>query len=153
VLPLFGDRKPFPFVEGPYDAREAFFSPNGRYVAYASNESGSYEIYVQTFPDRTGKWQVSTAGGTHPRWRRDGKELFFVSGRQMMTVDVNTGTPQFQAGIPKPLFEADFLSGSYSPSVYAVTADGQRFLAVTTVEQQSISPITVVTNWPAALKP
>jgi Tol biopolymer transport system component len=153
ILPLFGDRKPFPFVQAPYNSREAFFSPNGRYIAYTSNESGRYEIYIQTFPDRTGKWQVSTTGGTHPRWRRDGKELYFLSADKMMAVDVNTDAPQFGAGIPKPLFEADFLSGSYSPSVYAVTADGQRFLAVIPVPQQAIPPITVVTNWPSDLKP
>jgi Tol biopolymer transport system component len=152
ILPLFGDRKPSPFVQAAYSAREAFFSPNGRYIAYTSNESGHFEIYVQTFPDRTGRWQVSTSGGTHPRWRRDGKELFFVSGQKLMAVDVNTAAPQFEAGIPKPLFEADFLSGTYSPSIYAPTADGQRFLAVIPVAQQSISPVTVVTNWPAALK-
>jgi serine/threonine protein kinase len=152
VLPLFGDRKPFPFIKGAYDAREARFSPNGRFIAYTSNETGNYEVYVQTFPDRSGKWQVSTAGGTYPVWRRDGKELYFVSGGKLMAVDVATDGPKFEAGIPKPLFAADFRPGNWS-SVYAPTADGQRFLAVTTVEQQSISPITVVTNWPADLKP
>jgi Tol biopolymer transport system component/predicted Ser/Thr protein kinase len=153
ILPLFGDRKPFPFVQDAYSAREAFFSPNSRYIAYASNESGNYEIYVQTFPDRTGKWQVSTGGGTHPQWRRDGKELYFVSGSKLMAVDVDTAGSQFEAGIAKPLFDADFLSGSYSPAVYAPTADGQRFLAVIPVAQQAIPPITLVTNWPWDLKP
>ncbi|MGB6198464.1 MAG: hypothetical protein WBF35_02830, partial [Candidatus Acidiferrales bacterium] len=154
ILPLFGDRKPFPFVQGAYSAREAFFSPNSRYIAYTSNESGSYEIYVQTFPDRTGKWQVSTGGGTHPQWRRDGKELFFVSDdNKMMAVDVDTAGPQFQAGIPKPLFDSDIVTGAYPPSAYVVTPDGQRFLAVTTPEQQALSPVTVVTNWPTDLKP
>jgi Tol biopolymer transport system component/predicted Ser/Thr protein kinase len=153
ILPLFGDRKPFPFVQDAYSAREAFFSPNGRYIAYASSESGIFEINVQTFPDRTGKWQVSTGGGTHPQWRRDGKELYFVSGSKLMAVDVDTAGSQFEAGTPAPLFQADFLSGSYSPAVYAPTADGQRFLAVIPVAQQAIPPITVVTNWPSDLKP
>jgi Tol biopolymer transport system component/predicted Ser/Thr protein kinase len=153
ILPLFGDRKPFPLSQGPYSARQAFFSPNGHYIAYTSNESGSYEIYVQTFPDRTGKWQVSAAGGTHPRWRRDGEELFFLSGNKMMAVDVSTAGPQFESGIPKPLFDADFLSASFAPAVYVVAADGQRFLAITPVAQQAASPATVVTNWPADLKP
>jgi len=152
ILPLFGDRKPFVFVGGAYDAREARFSPNGRYIAYTSNETGNYEVYVQTFPDRSGKWQVSTAGGTYPVWRRDGKELYFISNGQLMAVDVATGGPKFEAGIPKPLFSADFRPGNWS-SVYAPTADGQRFLAVTTIAQQSISPVTVVTNWPSDLKP
>jgi serine/threonine protein kinase len=152
ILPLFGDRKPFPFVQGAYDARQARFSPNGRYIAYVSNESGNFEIYVTTFPDRTGKWQVSTAGGTHPEWRHDGKEIEFVSGGKLMAVDVKTDAPQFEAGIPKPLFEADILTG-LANSIYAPTADGQRFLVVTTIKQQTISPITVVTNWAAELKP
>jgi len=152
ILPLFGDRKPFVFVGGAYDAREARFSPNGRFIAYTSNETGNYEVYVQTFPDRSGKWQVSTAGGTYPVWRRDGKELYFVSGSKLVAVDVTTAGPKFEAGIPKPLFSADFRPGNWS-SVYAPTADGQRFLVLTTVEQQSISPITVVTNWPSDLKP
>jgi eukaryotic-like serine/threonine-protein kinase len=152
VLPLFGDRKPFPFVQGDYDVRQASFSPNGRFIAYTSNESGNFEIYVQTFPDRSGKWQVSAAGGIHPEWRRDGKELFFVSDNKLMAVDVKTDGPQFQAGIPKPLFGAPFRSGRWN-SVFAPTADGQRFLAVTTTEQQNASPITVVMNWNANLKP
>jgi len=152
VLPLFGDRKPAPFVQDNYDTRQARFSPNGRYIAYASNQSGQYEIYVQTFPQASGKWQVSTGGGNHPEWRRDGKELFFVSGKSLMAVEVNTDGPQLSASIPKPLFEADFLPG-FSNSIYAPTADGQRFLAVTTIEQQAISPITVVTNWTSDLKP
>ncbi len=153
ILPLFGDRKPIPFVQAAYNTREAFFSPNGRYIAYISDESGTYQIYVQTFPDRTGKWQVSAAGGQHPQWRRDGKELFFLSGDKMMAVDVTTDGPQFEAGTPKPLFEADFLSGAFQPTTYVVTPDGQRFLAVTPVAQQAISPIAVVTNWPSDLKP
>jgi eukaryotic-like serine/threonine-protein kinase len=152
VLPLFGDRKPFPFVQEAYDARQAHFSPNGRYIAYTSSETGNYEIYVQTFPEHTGKWQVSAAGGTYPVWRRDGKELYFVSGNKLMAVDVKTDGPPFTAGIPKPLFEANFRPGNWS-SIYTVTADGQRFLAITDIVEQSIPPITVVTNWAAELKP
>ena len=154
ILPLFGDRKPFPFVQGNYEARQARFSPNGRYIAYATNETGSYEVYVQTFPDRTGKWQVSSGGGAHPEWRHDGKELYFISNGKMMAVDVSTDSPQFQAGVPKPLFAPDFRPDRGSGNgVYAVSADGQRFLVTTTVEQQTIAPVTVVTNWAADLKP
>jgi len=155
ILPLFGDRKPFPFVQGPYDVRGARFSPDGRYLAYVSNETGDYEIYVQTFPEHGGKWQVSTAGGRNPEWRRDGKELYFLSGERLMAVDVNTTGPQFEAGTPKFLFEAPFrpAPGVYLNAVYRPSADGQRFLAVTTTEQQLSSPISVVTNWTADLKP
>ena len=151
VLPLFGDHKPFPLVQGAYVARSAQFSPNGRYVAYASNESGDFEIYVQTFPDHSGKWQVSTAGGIDPEWRRDGKELFFIAGEKLMAVDVKTDGPQFEASIPKPLFQAHFLTGNWR-NRYVVAADGQRFLAVVPVEQQASSRITAVMNWTADLK-
>ncbi len=155
ILPLFGGRKPFPFVQSNYDVRQARFSPNGRYIAYASDETGDYEIYVQTFPEPGGKWQVSTGGGRDPEWRRDGKELYFVSGGKLMAVDVNTGGPQFEAGTPKSLFEVHFGSGTaINPNAtYRVTADGQRFLCVTSTGQQGPPPITVVTNWTADLKP
>lgn len=155
ILPLFGDRKPFPFIQGGFDARQARFSPDGRYIAYASDESGDYEIYVQTFPEQGGKWQVSTGDGRYPEWRRDGKEIYFVSAGKLMTVGVDTTGSQFQAGTPKPLFEEHFGGGSaINPNaIYRVSADGQRFLAVTTAGQQGPSPITVVLNWAADLKP
>jgi Tol biopolymer transport system component len=140
-------------VQGDYSSREARFSPDGQYVAYDSSETGDFEIYVQTFPEHSGKWQVSSGGGRNPEWGRDGKELYFLSGGKLMAVDVNTGGPQFEAGIPKPLFEAPFPVGGVEHALYRVTADGQRFLAVTTSGQQANSPITVVINWPADLKP
>ena len=154
ILPLFGDRKPFPFAQGNYEAREARFSPNGRYIAYASNETGDYEVYVQTFPDRTGKWQVSSGGGAHPEWRHDGKELYFISNGKLVAVDVSIDGPQFQSGAAKPLFAPDFRPDRGSGNgVYAVTVDGQRFLVATAVEQRTIAPVTVVMNWAADLKP
>jgi eukaryotic-like serine/threonine-protein kinase len=153
ILPLFGDRKPVPLVQDNYDTRQARFSPDGRYIAYASKESGQFEIYVQTFPQASGKWQVSSGGGTHPEWRHDGKELFFLSGTSLMAADVNTAGPQFSASIPKQLFDSDFQLG-FANSIYAPTADGQRFLAVTTMsQQQAPPPITVVTSWASDLKP
>jgi Tol biopolymer transport system component len=154
ILPLFGDRKPFLFVQGSTEAREARFSPNGRYIAYTSNETGSYEVYVRTFPDPTSKWQVSSGGGAHPEWRHDGKELYFISNGKLVAVDVSTDGPQFQSGVPKPLFAVDLRPDRGSGNgVYAVSADGQRFLAVTNLEQQTVAPATVVMNWAANLKP
>ena len=154
VLPLTGERKPFPFVQGSFAAREARFSPNGRYVAYASSESGRYEIYVQTFPEHLGKWQISTTGGGEPAWRRDGKELFYLNpDDKLMAVEVNTDSANFQAGIPKPLFQAQLITGFLWRNRYVVSADGQRFLMLTPAGEAAPSaPITVVLNWPALLE-
>ncbi len=153
-LPLTGERKPFPFVQGSFAAREARFSPNGRYVAYASSETGRYEIYVQTFPGHLGKWQVSTSGGVEPTWRRDGKELFYLGpDDKMMAVEVNTDSSQLQAGIPKPLFQAQLAANIFLRNRYVVSADGQRFLMLSPAGETSSAPLTVVVNWPAGLKP
>jgi Tol biopolymer transport system component len=76
LLPLFGDQKPTPFIQTEFNESQGRFSPDGRWVAYISNESGPFQIYVQSFPSSGGKWQVSTNGGAQPQWRRDGKELF-----------------------------------------------------------------------------
>jgi eukaryotic-like serine/threonine-protein kinase len=153
ILPLFGDRKPIPFVQGNFGARQARFSPNGRYIAYASQETGNYQIYVQTFPQQGGKWQVSTVGGLNPEWRSDGKELYFLSDAGLMAVDVDTTRPQFEMGIPKLLSGVDFVTGGFPNALYRPSADGQRFLAVTTTAtQEANSPITVVLNWTTDLK-
>jgi len=153
-LPLTGERKPFPFVQGSFSAREGRFSPNGRYVAYASTESGRYEIYVQTFPEHLGKWQVSTSGGIEPTWRRDGKELFYSTpDDKMMAVEVSTNSANFQAGIPKPLFQAQLVPGFLWRNRYVASADGQRFLMLTPTGDAASVPLTVVLNWQAGLKP
>jgi len=159
ALPLFGDRKPFPFVQGKFAATSAQFSPNGRYVAYTSNETGRHEVYVQTFPQHTGKWQISTSGGEQPMWRRDGKELFYLShgesasgGDTLMSVAVDTNSAAFQAGIPKELFETQLIPLWLWRNVYAVSPDGQRFLMIVRAAQTKPQPITVVLNWPALLK-
>ncbi|HYM12977.1 MAG TPA: protein kinase [Bryobacterales bacterium] len=152
TLPLAGGeaRKPAPLLQGPFSEQQSQISPNGRWIAYASTESGRPEVYVQSFPPGRGKWQVSTAGGNVPRWRRDGKELFFEIQNRLMAVDVKTDGPSFEAGIPKLLFEAPF--GPLNRNNYVATRDGQRFLIVTAAEQTVSSPITVVINWLAAAK-
>ena len=153
ALPLFGDRKPIPFVGGGLSASSAQFSPNGHYVAYRSIETGRNEIYVQTFPQQTGKWQISASGGTEPMWRRDGKELFFLTPDQkLMAVDVNTNAGTFQAGIPKELFQAQSIPPWYWKNIYVPSADGQRFLMLAPASEAKAAPITVVVNWTAALK-
>jgi serine/threonine protein kinase len=154
ILPMFGERKPFVFLQTPFGEHQGRFSPNGRWIAYSSNESGTNQIYVRPFPPASGQWMVSTNGGAQPQWRGDGKELFYVSAdRKLMAVDVKEERNTFAAGTPKLLFEirtviAFFVGGSQ----YDVTRDGQRFLIISPIEESSPSPLTVVLNWTAGLK-
>ena len=102
-----GERKPFPVVQTPFDEAAGQLSPDGRWVAYQSNESGSVEIYVRPFPGPGGQWQVSTAGGSQPRWRSDGKELFYVApDARLMAVPIAVGADSqtLESGAPVPLF-------------------------------------------------
>jgi Tol biopolymer transport system component len=150
ALPLSGDRKPFPIIEDPLGQGEPEFSPDGRWIAYRSLESGRREVYVRAFPPSGGKWQISTGGGQEPKWRRDGKELFYVAGTSIMAVEVRTDGAGFEFGAAKPLFEIRAMP--FVPhSQYDVTADGQRFLVNTTIEENLTRPITVVLNWTATL--
>jgi Tol biopolymer transport system component len=153
VLPLApdrsGDRKPFPYLETAFNESFAKLSPDGRWLAYRSDESKQYEIYVQTFPTPGGKWEVSTNGGGYPVWSKDGKELFFIdrTGR-MMAVEVRGGGAKFEAGVPKPLFDTRFPFGN---AWYDVSKDG-RFLIPTPVGESANQSIMVVVNWTAGLK-
>ena len=152
VLPLFDERKPVPYLQTDFVERSGRFSPDGRWVAYVSNASGKAEVYVRNFPDQGGQWQISNGGGDHPRWRRDGRELFYIAADgKLMATEVNGSSGTFEFGIPKPLFglRVNF-GGSASP--YDVAADGQRFLAASLVEQDVAPPATVVLNWMAGLK-
>lgn len=150
VLPLSGDRKPFPYIKTNYMETSARFSPNGRWVAYVSNESGNYEIYVQSFPTPGQAIRISSEGGMDPRWRRDGRELYFVSldGR-FMAADVKTDGG-FSAGLPKPLFR---FSGNPQTTrrSYWPSPDGQRFL-VMKMSDDSAAQIQVTVSWTEALK-
>ncbi len=155
--PASGLRKPIPFLTTPADEMFGQFSPDGTRIAYVSDESGRREVYVRDFaPDRVpavgaGKWLISTAGGDKPRWRHDGRELFFLSldRRKMMAVSVKLA-PAFEPGIPAPLFDVDAAIG-FAP--YDVSADG-RFLINTPIAADAMtsSPITVILNWTAGLK-
>ncbi len=155
VLPLQGDRKPIPLLRTQFNERSGQFSPDGRWIAYISDESGSDEIYVREFYsgsaqgpwDAGSKWLISKGGGTDPRWRGDGKELFYVaSDGKLMAVDISA-KPVFQAGAPRPLFQLPpgFIGGE-------VTADGRRFLVGVPLAQSASVPFTVVLNWQATLK-
>jgi len=151
ILPLFGDGRPYPFLQTQFTESQAFFSPDGRWLAYTSNESGRTEVYVQTFPQTGGKWLISSGGGSQPHWRSDGKEIFYVSpDRTLMAVDVNTSST-FETSAPKPLFETQ-VNGYNAPNRYVVTADGQRFLVNSPVGEVNQTPITVVLNWTSGVK-
>jgi len=141
------------FLKAAAVLRNAQFSLDGKWVAYASNESGKWEIYVTSFPDARGRWQVSGGGGEQPRWRSDGKELFYLSlDGKMMAVQVTTGA-NFDAGTPAALFQTTprqpvLVSDLFG---YDVSRDGQRFLINTQVKQAESTPMSVVLNWPAKL--
>jgi eukaryotic-like serine/threonine-protein kinase len=147
VLPLSGDRKPIPYVRTEFQETWPRLSPDGRWLAYQSNESKGNEIYVVSFPQATGKWQVSTDGGQAPVWSRDGRELYYhgVNGG-IVAVDIKPGMP-FQSGVPRALFEARIQSNSLSIDV---SKEG-RFLLPALVEQEASTPMTVVLNWPTLL--
>jgi serine/threonine protein kinase/Tol biopolymer transport system component len=153
VLALVGDRQPIPFVQTEFDVREGRFSPTGRWIAYDSNETGRREVYVQPFPASGGKWQVSINGGSQPKWRLDGTELFYLAADgKLMDVPV-TANANFKQGIPKALFQTMFIGdrgGGFEH--YQVTADGQSFLINTPSAEGTDAPITVVLNWTAGLK-
>jgi serine/threonine protein kinase len=148
VLPLFGGQKPISFNPTAAGESAGKLSPDGRWIAYTSSESGSSEVYVQGFPSGGGKRQVSTNGGVGPQWRGDGKELFYYArDGKLMAVPVRTGVT-FEAGAPQKLFE--FRSGSTTIVTlppYTVTADGQRFLINSIVETQPSAPLTLMINW------
>jgi len=151
LMPLSGDKKPFKFLGPPSDQIHGNFSPDGRFVAYTSNESGRFQVYVQTFPLSDRKWQVSTDGGYEPRWRGDGREIYYLSeDRKLMAVSVGAG-PSF--AVPKLLFQTRVPEGITSRRThYVPSRDGQRFLINTQTGDALPNPITVVLNWQAELK-
>jgi Tol biopolymer transport system component len=144
------DRKAQPFDTGEVGASSPSFSPDGRWIAYTSNESGRTEVYVRPYPGPGGKWQISTEGGGEPVWNPKGRELFYRSGQKMMAVEY-TEQPEFSAGKPKMLFEGPYVPSPRSLADYDVTPDGQRFLMLKNAEQRP-GEISVVLNWTEELK-
>jgi Tol biopolymer transport system component len=147
LLPADGDRTPTPLVRSPFNETGGQFSPDGRWIAYFSDESGKQECYVQSFPGLGSKYQVSTSGGFGSQWSKDGKELFILSlDGTVQLADVQTA-PSFSASTPRSLFKArQDLAG------FALTPDLQRFLLTVPVGQAAPSSITLEVNWAAALK-
>lgn len=147
LLPMSGERKPTVYLRTQFNEGNARFSPDGRWVAYVSDESGRPEVYVQSFQGVAGKTKVSNGGGDHPQWRRDGKELVYLSSdKKLMAVPVTTGTT-FKAGNPAALF-----SSETEMSGFDVSTDGQRFLVIMNAAEPTHWPINVVIAWTVGLK-
>jgi eukaryotic-like serine/threonine-protein kinase len=161
VLPINGDGKPFPLLQSSSNETDAQFSPNGHWVAYVSDESGRNEIFVTPFSlGATGgvassgaKWQISVDGGSEPRWREDGKELYYESAdSKIMAVDIATA-PSFRAGVPSGLFQAPPVTvPAPGTRPWDVTPDGKRFLFITSGAPRAQAPFTVLLNWTSLLK-
>ena len=149
VLRLDGEHTPEMFLRTPFAEYEPSFSPDGRWIAYTSNESGRPEIYVRPFPGSGGKWQISTGGGIAARWAANGRELFYLNGEQMMVLAVTTGD-SFQAGTPRSLFT--HVNPVGVPPNYAVAHDAQRFVMLQPTELEMEPQINVVLNWFEELK-
>jgi dipeptidyl aminopeptidase/acylaminoacyl peptidase len=151
VLSVAKGQKPVAFLKTGFSERDGAFSPDGNWVAFVSNETGRYELYVTRF-DRPGeKWRVSAGGGSNPRWRRDGKELFFLAAdKNVMAVAVKAGAT-FESGTPVPLFRYESIVDIVDDA-FDVTADGQRFIVISSATQTPFMPLMVVANWTSDLK-
>jgi WD40-like Beta Propeller Repeat len=155
ILPLAGDRKPFPVVQGPRSHNRAAFAPDTHWIAYSSDESGLSQIYVQPFPATGGRFQVSKDGGIQPMWRGDGRELFFLALDGTLMAALIETKPEFQSASPQALFGSRSItitSGNTGRRRYAVTRDGKRFLVITPERSPSGSPLNIVVNWLAAVQ-
>jgi dipeptidyl aminopeptidase/acylaminoacyl peptidase len=153
ALPLDGHGKPIPVAQSDFEELRGQFSPDGKWVAYQSDESGRYEIYVQSFPGPGHKFPISTGGGTQVRWRGDGKELFYITlDERLMAVPIRfgAGAQAPEVGAPVALFApplGGFIQQADFRHQYDVSSDGQRFLVATTVAEGPTSPISVILNW------
>jgi eukaryotic-like serine/threonine-protein kinase len=154
ILPLDGDRKPYPFLKTEFEEWRGQFSPDGHWVMYQSNESGRYEIYVRPFQGSGRQWQISTGGGISPRWSKDGRELYYVApDSRLMAVQVKESASTFEFGGAVPLFQSKMLGGGSEVAQgwqYDVANDG-RFLMNVPTEDATAAPITIILNW-AGLK-
>jgi Tol biopolymer transport system component len=151
--PLFGDRKAFAVAQNPHFLQgDPALSPDGKWLGHDSDESGKIEAYLTPFLRGGGKWQVSTSGGTCPRWRADGRELFYVSlDNEIMSAEISGEGSRVVIGRVQPLFQANPIP-SAPECMYDVTRDGKKFVVVTPVEQQGSQVLTLIVNWPELLK-
>ncbi len=150
IMPLDGDREPRPFLQTPFNEAAPDFSPDGQWLAYVSNETGSNEIFVRPFPGPGNKWQISTEGGGGPIWSRSGRELFYMNDNRLMAVDIETETG-FSAGTPRLLFQDRFRPSTGNVASYDATADGEGFVMIQDAETTDIEAepeqISVVGDW------
>ena len=154
ALPMLGsERKPFPVIQTEFDEQEGMFSPDGRWMAYVSNSSGGFEVYVRPFPGPGQTVRVSTRGGAQVRWRADGRELFYVAldGTLMaVPIELSANGLTLTPGIPVPLFTTRIgrviNAGGTGPN-YVVSGDGQRFLMSIIAQETSATPIRLFVNW------
>ena len=154
VMPAVGDAKPIPFATSEFSEQGGAFSPDGKWIAYSSNESGRNEVYVQNFPASSGKWQISTQGGLLARWNRNGKELFYIEPTgQVMSVPIVTSASSLQAGTPLALFRSRLLAVGGPGHRYDVSPDGLRFV-INDIEDGVLhaEPLNLVVNWDAEIK-
>ncbi len=150
VLPLSGDRRPLPYQQTPFFEGQARFAPDGRWIAYVSDESGQPEVYVAAFPAPGRKWLVSSGGGSTPRWRRDSREIYYLAiDGKLMAVEVRPSAASFEVGALKVLFPTRPIR---TGSAYDVTPDGKRFLVNSLAGKADTTPVTLVVNWTAGLK-
>lgn len=145
AVPVRGEHKPFPVVQGPGAYDQGAISPDGKWIAYRSHDLGQVEIYLQSFPVGGTRWQLSTNGGGEPSWRRDGKELYFARDKQLFAVDVRVTPGGIEHGVPKLLFSAPFVV-DIRRNRYIPSADGQRFLVLTQHEEEQ-PKVHVILNW------
>jgi dipeptidyl aminopeptidase/acylaminoacyl peptidase len=155
VLPMdspSADRKPFLYLTGSRKAQNGRFSPDGRFVAYVSMETGRNEVYVQQFPAAGGKWPISKGGGSQPRWRKDGKELFFLDPERILMSVAVTTRPEFRVSEPQSLFQTyQSVKVIYATSFgYDVSPDGRRFLVNSGAPAPPAREISVLLNWQSA---
>ncbi len=152
ILPLTGDQKPFPLIPSQVGNSLPAFSPDCKWVAYVSIETGQREVYITHFPDTSRRYRVSTQGGTLPRWRGDGRELFYAARNSILAVSVDEKRDSISLGSPHTIISAVGYGAAAPVNFYDVTADGRRFLMTEANSPKGPVPLTLVTNWDAALK-